>query len=162
MIETEHAIYFYKTTGKYGYMSNFYKSKFQEDGIQFVCSEQYFMYYKCLQFEPNNVELQQKILTETSGSKIKRLGRQVQNFDEVIWGKVCMKIMENGIQLKIDQNPTLREKLLATGNKILYEASKNDKKWGIGFNENDAINVSPEKYGKNMLGKALMNVRKNL
>jgi ribA/ribD-fused uncharacterized protein len=52
------------------------------------------------------------------------------------------------------------EILMATGNKILVEASPFDRIWGIGFDENNR-NVHDPNYwkGENLLGFALMEVR---
>ena len=70
--------------------------------------------------------------------------------------------MLNGLRLKFTQNEDLKKKLLETGDKDLYEASFRDKIWGIGFGIRQAPNISPEKYGQNLLGKALMLVRLEL
>jgi predicted NAD-dependent protein-ADP-ribosyltransferase YbiA (DUF1768 family) len=45
---------------------------------------------------------------------------------------------------------------------MLYEASKYDKIWGIGFYGIDAINADKNKFGRNLLGKALMEIRNEL
>ena len=57
---------------------------------------------------------------------------------------------------------TIKEKLIATKPKTLYEASKNDKIWGIGYYANSAINTKKDKFGQNLLGKALMQIRDEL
>ena len=46
--------------------------------------------------------------------------------------------------------------------KNLYEASFRDKIWGIGFGIKQAPFIPVEKYGQNLLGKALMLVRLEL
>jgi len=85
-METEKEIYFYNLKNKFDYMSNFYKINFiDKDGIQYNCSEQYFMYNKCKTFDSNNNTLLQAILTETSATKIKKYGREVKNFNDMIW-----------------------------------------------------------------------------
>lgn len=55
----------------------------------------------------------------------------------------------------------LREMLLATGNRELVEASPRDRIWGIGFGEKNA-GANRHRWGKNLLGKALMDVRDKL
>jgi ribA/ribD-fused uncharacterized protein len=102
------------------------------------------------------------ILKETSATKIKALGRSVKNYDDSIWNEHKLNIMINGLRLKFQQNKKLLEELLSTNNKILYEASKNDKIWGIGFYTDKAITVNPNKYGQNLLGEALMIIRNEL
>ncbi|OAQ81364.1 hypothetical protein VFPBJ_03948 [Purpureocillium lilacinum] len=56
---------------------------------------------------------------------------------------------------------SLREMLLATGEREIVEASPYDSIWGIGFTERDAEGMR-EHWGENLLGKALMEVRSEL
>jgi ribA/ribD-fused uncharacterized protein len=157
------AIYFYGNKGKYGFMSNFYHTVFyDENGLEFNCSEQFLMYNKAILFDSSNSLLLQDILFETSPVKIKKFGRVVKNFNENVWNEHKYNIMINALRLKFNQNLEIKRKLIETGDKILYEASKNDKIWGIGYGEVSAIDTDPSKYGQNLLGKALMQVRQEL
>ena len=159
-METENEIYFYSLKNDYSYMSNFYKTKFyDENGIEFNCSEQYFMFYKCKTFDAENKELLDNILNETTPTKIKKYGRKVKNYNDIIWNEKRYDIMLNGLKLKFSQNEIIKNKLLLTKPKILYEASPKDKIWGIGFSCNNATSVDKNEFGKNLLGKALMTVR---
>lgn len=159
-METETEIYFYNLNNKFDYMSNFYKTDFTDkNGIQYNCSEEYFMYNKCITFNQNNNKLLQDILTETSPIKIKQHGRKVQNFNDTIWKEKRYNIMLEALRLKFNQNEIIKQKLLDTKPKILYEASKNDKIWGIGFYNKEAIQTDKSKFGKNLLGNALMEIR---
>ena len=143
-------------------MSNFYKCNFiDENQINFNCSEQYFMYNKCLMFDPTNQILINKILNENSASKIKQYGRKVGNYNEQIWSKQRYNIMFTALKLKFSQNQDIKQKLIMTGNKTLYEASKYDKIWGIGLTAKEAMSGKPWN-GQNLLGTALMMVRKNI
>ncbi len=162
-METENEIYFYTIKNKFAYMSNFYKINFTDkDGITYNCSEQYFMYNKCKMFDDENENLLNRILSEKSPAKIKVFGRQVKNYDNDIWNEKRYKIMLDALRLKFNQNEIIKQNLLSTNNKILYEAAKNDKIWGIGFYDVDAVNVDKNKYGTNLLGKALMEIRNEL
>lgn len=161
-METETEIYFYShNAGKYTCFSNFFPVPFTENNITFNCTEQYFMFKKCIFFDPTNEELIKEILSSTNPSHIKSLGRSVRNFSEQSWMNYREKVMMDALMLKFTQNPDLEKILLETGNKTLYEASKNDRIWGIGFYANDALN-NKHKFGKNLLGKCLMNVRASL
>jgi ribA/ribD-fused uncharacterized protein len=101
-------------------------------------------------------------LSNKSPTKIKAFGRQVKNFDENIWCEIRYNIMLDGLRLKFSQNSIINNKLKATNNKILYEASKYDKIWGIGYSDYQAIYINPSKYGQNLLGKALMEIRSQI
>lgn len=162
-METKDSIYFYGLKDEYGYLSNFYKCNFiDEYNNQYCCSEQYFMYQKALLFEPDNIELHQQILNETNPTIVKKLGRNIKNYNEDIWNELRYNKMKDGLRLKFNQNDNLKIKLINTGNKILYEASKYDKIWGIGFYANEAINKNKKIYGQNLLGKCLMEIRTEL
>lgn len=141
-METENSIYFYAETGKYGYMSNLYKIRFaDEDGHAFCCLDQYMVYYKSKTFDPDNQELLNAILVETSATKIKELGRQVRNYDDVVWREIRRDIMLDGLRLKFGQHGGLQLALLSTMGKNLYDASNTDT------------------CGQNLLGSSLMAIR---
>ena len=161
-METENAIYFYGHTSDSPYicLSNFYPCQFMDDtGNTFNCSEQYFMYHKCLMFNSENTNLLAAILRSRSPTKIKQLGRQVANFDDDAWNENRFAIMKAANFLKFSQNDDIREILLETGDKVLYEAAKNDKIWGIGYSADVAVRTPVVKYGKNLLGRVLMVIR---
>ena len=159
MRETDNAIYFF---GKNVEFSNFYPCIFVKHDITFNCTEQYFMYKKCMHFDCKNTELINNILTETNPKVIQKYGRNVNNYDEEIWNNLRYAVMLDTLFLKFSQNENLKQMLLNTNNKILYEASKYDKIWGIGYDEDLAVDINPEQYGKNLLGQALMETRVRL
>jgi ribA/ribD-fused uncharacterized protein len=161
-METNDSIYFFGADGKFGYLSNFFKSPFIFADITFNCSEQYFMYQKCIMFDPGNKKLLTNIINETNPGQIKKYGRSVKNFDEQIWSTTRYNVMKFALQLKFNQNPNLKAQLLSTGNKLLYEASPYDKIWGIGYNAHDAVNMNKNSFGQNLLGKALMEIRNEI
>ena len=67
--------------------------------------------------------------------------------------------MKKALILKFSQNEDIKKILLEINNKILYEASKFDKIWGIWYSPDKVINVDKNKFGKNLLGLCLMEVR---
>ena len=120
------------------------------------------MLQKALLF--SDLEMARNILEVTSTDKkamasVKALGRQVKNFDDVVWKKHREQIVLEGTLLKFRQNEELKEKLLGTGEKTIVEASPRDRIWGIGFGEKNAL-ACYNKWGANLLGKALMKARK--
>jgi ribA/ribD-fused uncharacterized protein len=71
------------------------------------------------------------------------------------WDELGFDVMCAGIKEQVMQYPSLREKLLGTGDRLIAEDSPTDSRWGIrdaggGFG------------GMNLLGKAWMRVREEL
>ena len=62
---------------------------------------------------------------------------------------------------KFGQNPKLKGKLRATGDRMLVEAASRDRIWGIGYTAKHAMSYR-QHWGENRLGKALMEARKHL
>jgi ribA/ribD-fused uncharacterized protein len=62
---------------------------------------------------------------------------------------------------KSEHAPQLRAQLLDTEDRELVEAAPRDRTWGIGFG---AVNAGAQRHrwGKNLLGQALVIVRKRL
>lgn len=154
--------FFWKENKKYGELSQWYNSPFQDDeGITYNCSEQYMMYQKAKLF--NDESSAMKILKTNNPSEQKRLGRNVKNFNEDIWNNNSERIVYNGNLLKFSQNPMLKEILLDTKDTILVEASPYDNIWGIGLISSDVRASKPREWrGENRLGEILMNLRNTL
>lgn len=140
--------------------SNFHNCKpFNHNGYIVYNSEQAFMLEKALMFDKSMVS---SILSARKPAEIKKLGRQVKNYNDKIWNEKRFDIMVNVLRSKFS-NPELKEKLLATEDKILVEASPYDRIWGIGLDEKSAKRIDPKYWkGQNLLGKALMLVRDEL
>lgn len=117
------------------------------------------MYAKALVF--NDLDTARKIMATNNPSVQKSLGRTVQGFDGGHWLSVCSDIVFEGLLAKFEQNDDCREYLLSTGDKVLVEAAPWDRIWGIGFGVNDSevCNLEIHKWGKNLLGELLMDVR---
>ncbi len=144
-METENAIYFYTETGKYGYLSNLYKINFVDaDGHTFCYLDQYLMYHKAKTFDPDNQELLDAILDDTSVPKIKELGIQMRNYNDIVWREIRRDIMLDGLRLKFGQNGALKFALLSTMGKNLYDSSNTDT------------------CGQNLLGSSIMAIRMEL
>lgn len=143
-----------------GPFSQWYMSEMQENGTVFNCCEQYMMYHKAKLF--GDLKTANKILASSDPLEQKRLGRIVANFNERVWNAHKEKIVYQGNFLKFSQNERLKEYLLSTGNNIIVEANKYDRIWGIGMYADDKNLLRTELWGKNLLGKAIMQVRENL
>ncbi|MEM9244853.1 MAG: NADAR family protein [Cyanobacteria bacterium P01_F01_bin.153] len=137
--------------------SQWYDSRFEEDGIIYPTAEHYMMAEKARLF--GDTEALQKIIGATNPGEAKALGRTVQNFDQDVWIKHRFEIVVRGNTLKF-RDPALQELLLNTGDHILVEASPVDRIWGVGLGQDDGSIANPYRWkGSNLLGFALMKVR---
>ena len=131
------------------------------DGITYNCCEQYMMYKKAKLFSDH--EMAKQILKEKDPSIHQRLGRQIKGFIPKKWDNHKIGIVWYANYLKFTQHEDLKERLLATENRILAEASPYDLIWGIGFSANDEMALDEKNWkGQNLLGKVLMSVRASL
>ena len=140
----------------HGPFSNWYMSVFEDKNVVFNCVEQYFMAHKALLFD--DTRSYHAILDTSQPAEQKKLGRQVEGFNQDRWNAFKCMIMFRGCVQKFLQNPDLRYILLNTGNKIIVEASPYDSIWGIGFRKDHAL-ANKDKWGQNLLGQTLMQVR---
>lgn len=148
----------------------------------------YMMYRKALLFSDPTVGA--KILAAAHPRLVKALGRKVANFSDSVWHAHREEIVRKGNVLKFTrpvdvgdgawivkvppppgaggegegeegEGVSIRELLLRTGEREIVEASPMDRVWGIGFGAARAGSVR-ERWGLNLLGKALMVVRGEL
>lgn len=154
-------ICFHNPDEENAYLSNWYPSVFSVNGINFSSMEQYMMYQKALRF--GDTKIADKILATDDVAKIKKLGREVQRYDENVWNGVRQIIVYEGLTAKFSQNGNLKAKLLETKDAILAECAVRDKIWGIGLSMTDERRFDKDKWkGQNLLGYALMLVREHL
>lgn len=153
--------FFYLADKENGYLSNWYISYFEVEGVVFSSTEQYLMNYKAKLFQDSKVA--NDIMGTDDLGTVKKLGRQVKRYDEGIWSICRQLVLEEGLRAKFSQNEDLRQKLLATGDTILAECSKKDKIWGIGMDIDDPGRFEMASWdGESLLGRSLMKIRKEL
>ncbi len=141
--------------------SQWWIASFDIDGITYKTAEHYMMAEKARLF--NNEEIRQKIIDCKSPAAAKKLGRQVENFNQEVWYQHRYEIVKKANFHKFSQNPALKHFLLQTKKRVLVEASPVDPIWGIGMAEDHDNAHNPKKWrGKNLLGFALMEVRDEL
>lgn len=142
-------------------LSQWFPSAFNHSNISFPTAEHFMMYRKAELF--GDAEISSKILRADSPGEAKALGRKVRGFDETAWREFRWDIAETGNYAKFSQNEQLSEYLLATGSRVLVEASPVDPIWGIGLDRSTAIHLHPSEWrGENILGFVLMAVREKL
>lgn len=154
-------ICFHNPDEQNGYLSNWYLSDFNVDGIKYSSMEQYMMYQKACCF--NDMKIANKILNTNDVTEIKRLGRLVQGYNENCWSGIRQLIVYDGLREKFLQNEELKKMLLGTKDAVLAECAVRDRIWGIGLSMTDGSRFDRDKWhGQNLLGYSLMMVRKNI
>ena len=146
---------------KFGFLSNWYDSPFENNGVYYPTSEHYMMYQKSLLM--GDLQIASDVLKAKTPKQAKMLGRKVKNWDEELWIENREQIMYDACLAKFQSNPNLLQKLLDTAPKNLVEASPYDKIWGIGMKSTDKGVNDPKNWkGLNLLGKTLDRVRNDL
>lgn len=154
---TDTHYYFWNTIYSQWYMSQDKDYLFEENGVGFITAEHYMMYHKALVF--GDLETADKILKTVHPRDVKRLGRLVKNYDDLVWSEKRFDVVLNGNILKFSQNPELIDDLKKYKNKIFVEASPYDTIWGIGLHYDDDRILNESLWcGQNLLGKVINRV----
>ncbi|KAI9704343.1 MAG: hypothetical protein M1836_007205 [Candelina mexicana] len=163
---TSPIFFFRETEHPHGFLSQWYTSPFTsaaDPSITYLTAEQYMMHQKAILFSDTAIASQ--ILASTSPKEQKALGRKVANFDGNKWLEYREKIVEEGNWNKFTnsklEDEGIKQKLLETGDRELVEASPFDRIWGVGFGAKNA-EQNRDKWGNNLLGKAIMRVRERI
>jgi len=144
-----------------GCLSQWWPSEFTVDGVRYGSAEHFMMTGKARLFGDGDTA--ERILAAPNPGAAKALGRQVRGFDEPLWARRRFDLVVEGNMAKFGQHPDLLAFLLATGRRVLVEASPRDRIWGIGLAAEDERSTSPELWpGLNLLGFALMEARHRL
>jgi ribA/ribD-fused uncharacterized protein len=163
-------ILFWKPNQEYGEFSQWSDHSFEllglpfaNDGesVRFNNAEQAMMVAKASTF--GDYDMIPIMMDCDNPSEIRKLGRQVKNFDDEIWKTVRDTLVYRINLSKFQQNTQLSVLLQQTTDSIIAEASPFDRNWGIGLSKSHINAKNPEKWrGKNLLGKALMKVREEM
>ncbi|MFW6008329.1 MAG: NADAR family protein [archaeon] len=136
--------------GKYWFLSNYSNYGFKYKGIYYKTNEHFFNAMKTL-----DKQERKKIINAKTPGEAKKLGRQCtlrENWDKGLRDKVMIK----GLTLKFEQNKSIKEKLIATGDEKLVEGNTwHDNYWGA-----CKCNKCKNEKKENKLGKSLMKIRK--
>lgn len=141
--------------------SQWWPAPFTLEGVRYPTAEHYMMAGKARLF--GDEEMLGRILEAETPGEAKKLGRKVRNFEEAAWNAAAFSIVVRGNLGKFGQNERLKAYLLATGRRVLVEASPLDRIWGIGMGEANPAAKDPAQWrGKNLLGFALVAARAEL
>jgi ribA/ribD-fused uncharacterized protein len=139
-------------------LSQWHIVDFTVDSYTYNCCEQYMMQRKALLM--GDFEAAAEIMLEKNPANHQALGRKIQGFNQDLWNANKYQIVRDGNMARFTQSAKCRELLLATGDKILVEASPYDKVWGVGLADSDTDILDETKWkGENLLGKVLTEVR---
>jgi ribA/ribD-fused uncharacterized protein len=142
-------------------LSQWWPGRFELDGEVYPTAEHWMMVGKARLF--GDEAAAGAILATDDPAEAKRLGRTVRGYDEAAWRAARYDLVVRGNLAKFGQDPLLGAFLLATGERVLVEASPVDRIWGIGLAEGDQAATDPARWrGLNLLGFALMDVRDEL
>ncbi|MBP0456192.1 NADAR family protein [Streptomyces montanisoli] len=142
-------------------LSQWWPSPFTVDGVEYRTAEHWMMAGKARLF--GDAEAERAALAAGHPSRAKNAGRLVRGFDEDVWRRERFALVVAGSLHKFGGDAALRGFLLATGERVLVEASPLDHVWGIGLAADDERAGDPARWrGENLLGFALMEARGRL
>lgn len=147
-LEIEDAIKFYRTTGKYGFLSNLYKCPVKYFARVYPTAEHAYQYGK---FKDDKVA--EWAMQAPKPHLLCILAHGLFPYDITpFWNERKVQRMREVVFCKFVENKELEQKLLATGDVVLIEASKTDSFWGCG----------KKGTGQNILGLLLMETREKI
>ena len=137
--------------GEYAFLSNFAHRPITFKGKTWSTVEHIFQAAKTL-----DENMREEIRIASTPDKAKRIGRMVRLRPD--WEEMKKEVMLKSIRLKFSQNSELKESLLRTEDAILLEGNTwHDNIWG-----DCSCQKCQETEGRNLLGKILMQVRREL
>lgn len=158
VVMTAEMVLFWKPPNPFGQWT---PSPFVIEGENYHCAEQFMMAEKARLF--GDTEIARQIMGCQDPRKHKKLGRQIENFEESRWAEQRCNIVFRGNVAKFEQNEELKNWLLQTGTRRLVEASPIDRIWGIGLAADHPDAYDPKRWrGLNLLGETLERVREHL
>ncbi len=119
--------------GDYHFLSNFYESPLEYEGLRYQNAEAAFQAQKCTD------DGEKAEFCSLAANKAKRLGRQVKLRED--WEEVKTGLMLQIVRAKFAQNPELAGELLRTGDRKLIEGNTwHDVFWGMDLNTGQGEN----------------------
>lgn len=140
-------INFYLVDDEYGAFSNFAPYPIELDGKVWPTTEHYFQAQKFI-----GSEHAEEIRAVDSPMTAARMGRDRARPLRPDWENVKDDVMRRALRAKFTQHSMLRDMLLATGDAVIVEHTKNDAYWGDGG----------DGTGRNMLGRMLVELRTSM
>jgi ribA/ribD-fused uncharacterized protein len=137
--------------GDYHFLSNFAPARVSLDGMQFPTVEHAYQAAKT-----EEAQERQRILEASTPDLARKMGRKLTQRPD--WPEMKVKVMQDLVTQKFDNQPDLVKLLLATGDAELVEGNTwHDNFWG-----DCRCPQCAEIAGQNRLGRILMEVRERL
>lgn len=140
-------IKFYYTKKPFGFFSNFSRYSIILDGREWPTTEHYFQAQKYI-----NTPRYEDIANAPTPRIAADLGRVRSIPIRPDWEEIKNEIMKKCVLEKVNTYKEIKNALISTGDQEIIEDSPIDYYWGCG----------KDGTGKNMLGKILMEIRKEL
>ena len=131
--------------GAYSPYSNLYHSEFTIDNTRYTSVEQYIQSEKASLFDDDVTK--SRIMKEVNPYKTKKYGSKVRNFVPECWRQVDKQVAFKAVCAKFQQNVTLRNLLIASGNAEIAESTP-DEYWGTGVHIHNR-NALDKRFWKN-------------
>lgn len=155
---TDEDVYFFSKSSP---LSNFFPSRILDSAAVFNCAEQAYTVEKASVNGDHEAADDIRMMTDPADMfrRAKLIKEEPSKWTE---GR-RLKTMENVLRLKYTQNPHLRDVLLSTGTRRIWEASASDAFFGAGLNISKIKKtLVSEIPGKNHLGQILVRIRAGL
>ena len=117
-------------SGENAVLSNMAERPFNVGLNRFLSVEQWFQWSKAV--FAGDTDVAGMILESADPKEAKSLGRQVRGLDAGAWDAVSADVMEQGIRLSFQANPSAKAALLGTGNAMLTH-DQDKGRWGRDF-----------------------------
>lgn len=153
--QAEHTISFTSTAAEWGLLSNFAKTPMLVNGIEFACVEQLYHYIRL-----NNAQERAEYLklTPNMGLKMKAKAFKKRGVERSDWREIAVDVMRFCLNHKYANSEVFRKELERSKGKYIVEDESNRKKrpdsWGVVLDT-----ATNEFYGKNIMGRLLMELR---
>ncbi len=130
-------------------LDNFSSFKVEYNGYVYATAEEAYQAAKFEGSAPEVVEEIRKCFSAHEAQRIARVNKHKQRENWDVWKPV---VMEEILRAKVQQNPYVYRKLMATRDYEIVEDSPKDSYWGWG----------PDRKGHNLLGKLWMKIRDDI
>jgi ribA/ribD-fused uncharacterized protein len=151
----EQTIGFTSTAAEWGIFSNFAKTPMTVNGVEFACVEQLYHYIR-LNDEAERAEYLK--LIPNMGLKMKAKAFAKRGVERADWREIAVDVMRFCLNHKYQNSAEFRQALADSGDRYIVEDESNRKKkpdsWGAVLDT-----ATNEYYGKNIMGRLLMELR---